>query len=180
MSPACFSPPLKVSVYNFDTSTQYIETMTVEIDFLQKKNADSNSYDTDKMANEFRQNFNSQAFCLGQQVKKSVRKELVLLDNNQPHGWRDAAEVLCTCHPEDNYSPLTACWSVYCSVKAFWFCFSSQFVFKFCEKVFLLVIKVMDAMDPSILKGEQSSNKTNKVSLSCTPPHRWEILLSSL
>lgn len=59
-----------VSIYNFDSSKQYIGTVSLEIDFLQKKNADSNSYDSDKMAIEFIQSFNSQAFCLGQQVKK--------------------------------------------------------------------------------------------------------------
>lgn len=42
--------------------------MTIEIDFLQKKNIDSNPYDTDKMAAEFIQQFNSQAFSVGQQV----------------------------------------------------------------------------------------------------------------
>lgn len=42
--------------------------MTIEIDFLQKKSIDSNPYDTDKMAAEFIQQFNSQAFSVGQQV----------------------------------------------------------------------------------------------------------------
>lgn len=42
--------------------------MTVEIDFLQKKNADSNPYDSDHMASEFLQHFNNQAFSVGQQV----------------------------------------------------------------------------------------------------------------
>lgn len=42
--------------------------MTIEIDFLQKKNIDSNPYDTDKMAAEFIQQFNNQAFSVGQQV----------------------------------------------------------------------------------------------------------------
>lgn len=71
----CFS----VSIYNFDTSSQYIATMSVEIDFLQKKNADGNSYDSDKMAIEFIQNFNSQAFCQSQQVKKSI-VQLIFID----------------------------------------------------------------------------------------------------
>lgn len=44
--------------------------MTVEIDFLQKKNVDSSPYDTDKMAAEFIQHFNSQAFSKGQQVRE--------------------------------------------------------------------------------------------------------------
>lgn len=42
--------------------------MTIEIDFLQKKSIDSNPYDTDKMAAEFIQQFNNQAFSVGQQV----------------------------------------------------------------------------------------------------------------
>lgn len=42
--------------------------MTVEIDFLQKKNVDSNPYDSDSMASEFIQHFNNQAFSVGQQV----------------------------------------------------------------------------------------------------------------
>ncbi|TTA26194.1 Vesicle-fusing ATPase [Bagarius yarrelli] len=94
---------VEVSIYNFDSSKQYIGTLSVEIDFLQKKNADSNSYDTDKMAIELIQSFNSQAFSLGQ-----------------------------------------------------------QFGFSFCDKLFLLLIKDMEAMDPSILKGESSSKK-NKI-----------------
>ncbi|XP_058262622.1 N-ethylmaleimide-sensitive factor b [Hemibagrus wyckioides] len=94
---------VEVSIYNFDKSKQCIGTMSLEIDFLQKKNADSNSYDSDKMAIEFIQSFNSQAFCSGQ-----------------------------------------------------------QFVFSFCDKLFLLVVKGMEAMDASILRGE-SSSKRNKI-----------------
>ncbi|KAK2866702.1 hypothetical protein Q7C36_002758 [Tachysurus vachellii] len=96
---------VEVSIYNFDPSKQYVGTVSLEIDFLQKKNADSNSYDSDKMAIEFIQSFNSQAFCLGQ-----------------------------------------------------------QFVLSFCDKLFLLVIKDMEAMDPGILKGESSSKK-NKIEI---------------
>uniref|UniRef100_A0A8D2NJM5 Vesicle-fusing ATPase n=1 Tax=Zonotrichia albicollis TaxID=44394 RepID=A0A8D2NJM5_ZONAL len=59
---------IDVSLYTFDKTKQCIGTMTIEIDFLQKKNIDSNPYDTDKMAAEFIQQFNSQAFSVGQQV----------------------------------------------------------------------------------------------------------------
>lgn len=59
-----------VSVYNFDPSRQYIGTMTLEIDFLQKKSVDSSPYDSDKMAIEFVQFFNVQSFSKGQQVKQ--------------------------------------------------------------------------------------------------------------
>lgn len=58
-----------VSAYTFDKTKQCIGTMTIEIDFLQKKSVDSNPYDTDKMAAEFIQHFNSQAFSTGQQVQ---------------------------------------------------------------------------------------------------------------
>lgn len=57
-----------VALYSFDKAKQCIGTMTIEIDFLQKKNIDSNPYDTDKMAAEFIQQFNNQAFSVGQQV----------------------------------------------------------------------------------------------------------------
>lgn len=59
-----------VASYNFDKSKQCVGTMTVEVDFLQKKNVDSSPYDTDKMAAEFIQHFNSQAFSKGQQVRE--------------------------------------------------------------------------------------------------------------
>ncbi|XP_061666703.1 vesicle-fusing ATPase-like isoform X2 [Syngnathoides biaculeatus] len=80
--------------------------MTVEIDFLQKKNADSNPYDSDVMANDFIQQFNHQAFSTGQQM-----------------------------------------------------------VFKFGEKPFDVLVKDMEGMDPSILKGDQSSVKKTKIEI---------------
>ncbi|XP_047465444.1 vesicle-fusing ATPase-like isoform X2 [Mugil cephalus] len=80
--------------------------MTVEIDFLQKKSVDSNPYDSDKMASEFIQHFNNQAFSVGQ-----------------------------------------------------------QFVFNFCDKLFGLLIKDIEAMDPSILKGENFSGKKPKIDI---------------
>lgn len=57
-----------VSNYNFDKSKQCIGAMTIEIDFLQKKSTDSSPYDSDKMAAEFIQQFNNQAFSVTQQV----------------------------------------------------------------------------------------------------------------
>uniref|UniRef100_A0A8C7NBP7 Vesicle-fusing ATPase n=1 Tax=Oncorhynchus kisutch TaxID=8019 RepID=A0A8C7NBP7_ONCKI len=86
---------VEVTNYNFDKSKQCVGTMMVEIDFLQKKSVDSSQYDSDKMAAEFIQHFNSQAFSTGQQL-----------------------------------------------------------VFSFCDKLFGLLIKDIEAMDPSILKGE--------------------------
>ncbi|XP_029312509.1 vesicle-fusing ATPase-like [Cottoperca gobio] len=97
---------VKVTNYKFDKSKQCISTMTVEIDFLQKKSVDSNPYDSDNMANEFIQHFNNQAFSIGQQL-----------------------------------------------------------VFSFNDKLFGLLIKDIEAMDPSILKGEQNSGKKPKIEI---------------
>ncbi|KAE8575236.1 hypothetical protein XENTR_v10003773 [Xenopus tropicalis] len=95
---------VEVGVYTFDKTKQCIGTMTIEIDFLQKKSIDSNPYDTDRMAAEFIQQFNNQAFSVGQQL-----------------------------------------------------------VFSFNDKLFGLVVKDIEAMDPSILKGEQSTGKRQKI-----------------
>lgn len=95
---------VEVAVYNFDKTKQCIGVMTIEVDFLQKKNVDSNPYDTDRMAAEFIQQFNNQAFSVGQQL-----------------------------------------------------------VFNFIDKLFGLVVKDTEAMDPSFLKGEQSSEKRQKI-----------------
>ncbi|XP_068386802.1 vesicle-fusing ATPase isoform X2 [Eschrichtius robustus] len=95
---------IEVSLYTFDKAKQCIGTMTIEIDFLQKKSIDSNPYDTDKMAAEFIQQFNNQAFSVGQQL-----------------------------------------------------------VFSFNEKLFGLLVKDIEAMDPSILKGEPAAGKRQKI-----------------
>uniref|UniRef100_A0ACB8ET10 Uncharacterized protein n=1 Tax=Sphaerodactylus townsendi TaxID=933632 RepID=A0ACB8ET10_9SAUR len=95
---------IDVSVYNFDKTKQCIGTMTIEIDFLQKKSVDSNPYDSDKMAAEFIQQFNNQSFTVGQQL-----------------------------------------------------------VFSFSDKLFGLLVKDIEAMDPSILKGEPASGKKQKI-----------------
>uniref|UniRef100_A0A3P8P015 Vesicle-fusing ATPase n=1 Tax=Astatotilapia calliptera TaxID=8154 RepID=A0A3P8P015_ASTCA len=91
---------VEVANYNFDKSKQCIGAMTIEIDFLQKKSTDSSPYDSDKMAAEFIQQFNNQAFSVTQQL-----------------------------------------------------------VFSFCDKLFGLVVKDIEAMDASILKGEPASGK---------------------
>uniref|UniRef100_A0A8D1PR54 Vesicle-fusing ATPase n=2 Tax=Sus scrofa TaxID=9823 RepID=A0A8D1PR54_PIG len=95
---------IEVSSYTFDKAKQCIGTMTMEIDFLQKKSIDSNPYDTDKMAAEFIQQFNNQAFSVAQQL-----------------------------------------------------------VFSFNEKLFGLLVKDIEAMDPSILKGEPGTGKRQKI-----------------
>ncbi|KAJ0058033.1 hypothetical protein NL108_007267 [Boleophthalmus pectinirostris] len=91
---------VEVSNYNFDKSKQCIGALTIEIDFLQKKSTDSSPYDSDKMAAEFIQQFNSQAFSVTQQL-----------------------------------------------------------VFSFCDKLFGLMVKDIEAMDASILKGEPATGK---------------------
>uniref|UniRef100_A0A087YIU3 Vesicle-fusing ATPase n=1 Tax=Poecilia formosa TaxID=48698 RepID=A0A087YIU3_POEFO len=94
---------LSLTNYKFDKSKGCINTMTVEIDFLQKKYIDSNPYDTDKMASEFLQRFFNQAFSVDQQL-----------------------------------------------------------VFSYSEKLFSLVVKDIDAMDTSILRGEKTSDASGK------------------
>ncbi|XP_043109251.1 N-ethylmaleimide-sensitive factor b [Puntigrus tetrazona] len=91
---------VEVSLYNFDPSKQYVGIMTIEIDFLQKKTADSNPYDSDKIGIEFIQFFTTQAFSKGQ-----------------------------------------------------------NFVFSYCDKLFAMLIKDIEAMNTSILSGEQGFNK---------------------
>ncbi|XP_065433801.1 vesicle-fusing ATPase isoform X2 [Chrysemys picta bellii] len=95
---------IDVSPYTFDKTKQCIGTMTIEIDFLQKKSIDANPYDTDKMAAEFIQQFNSLAFSVGQQL-----------------------------------------------------------VFSFNDKLFGLLVKDIEGMDPSILKGEPGTSKKQKI-----------------
>uniref|UniRef100_A0A3Q3VR09 Vesicle-fusing ATPase n=1 Tax=Mola mola TaxID=94237 RepID=A0A3Q3VR09_MOLML len=97
---------VEVTHYKFDRSKQCISTLTMEIDFLQKKSVDSNPYDSDQMAREFIQQFNNQAFSAGQQL-----------------------------------------------------------VFSFCDKLFSLLIKDIEAMDPSILKGEGTPGKKPKIEI---------------
>lgn len=62
------SPLPLVANYKFDRSKQCISNIMMQVDFLQKKNVDSNPYDSDLMAREFIQHFNNQAFTVGQQV----------------------------------------------------------------------------------------------------------------
>uniref|UniRef100_A0A3P8WAB1 Vesicle-fusing ATPase n=1 Tax=Cynoglossus semilaevis TaxID=244447 RepID=A0A3P8WAB1_CYNSE len=96
---------IEVTNYKFDRSKQCVSTMTVEIDFHNKKMVDSNPYDSDKMASEFVQHFNNQAFSVNQQL-----------------------------------------------------------AFSFSDKLFSLLVKDMEAMDPSILKGD-GGGKKQKISI---------------
>uniref|UniRef100_A0A8C5C879 Vesicle-fusing ATPase n=1 Tax=Gadus morhua TaxID=8049 RepID=A0A8C5C879_GADMO len=97
---------VEVTSYKFDKSRQYVGSILLEVDFLQKKNVDSSPYDSDKMAAEFLQSFSNQAFSAGQQL-----------------------------------------------------------AFSFSDKLFALVVKNMEAMDPSILKGEGNSGKKQKIDI---------------
>ncbi|XP_033911525.1 vesicle-fusing ATPase isoform X2 [Acipenser ruthenus] len=97
---------VEVAVYTFDKTKQCVGSMTIEIDFLQKKSVDTSPYDSDKMAGEYIQQFNNQAFTVGQQL-----------------------------------------------------------VFSFNDKLFGLLVKDIEAMDPSILKGEPASGKKHKIDI---------------
>ncbi|CAL8283121.1 unnamed protein product [Merluccius merluccius] len=97
---------VEVTNYKFDKTKQCVGLMTLEVDFLQKKNVDSSPYDSDKMAAEFIQHFNCQAFSVGQQL-----------------------------------------------------------AFSFSDKLFGLVVKSIEAMDPSILKGDQASRKKQQIEI---------------
>ncbi|KAK3083217.1 hypothetical protein FSP39_017075 [Pinctada imbricata] len=57
---------IEVRPYKFNSRTDCIGTITVEVDFLQKKNANSDPHDTDRMAAEFLMQFNNRAFTEGQ------------------------------------------------------------------------------------------------------------------
>ncbi|XP_033096402.1 vesicle-fusing ATPase-like, partial [Anneissia japonica] len=69
-----------VSIYNLDQNTQLIATIVLEADFLQKKSASSEAYDSDKMAQEFCNQFVRRAFSVDQQmVFKMPEKKLLSL-----------------------------------------------------------------------------------------------------
>ncbi|XP_071822436.1 vesicle-fusing ATPase-like isoform X2 [Apostichopus japonicus] len=59
---------LEVTPCNFNSKTETIGVLVLEVDFLNKKSTTQESYDTKKMAVEFNQQFNRQAFTVGQQL----------------------------------------------------------------------------------------------------------------
>jgi len=65
---AMISVDIKIPVkeYRFDLRTNSISLMTVELDFLSKKNATLDPFNTDMMANDLLQQFGNQAFTVGQ------------------------------------------------------------------------------------------------------------------
>ncbi|CAN9508777.1 unnamed protein product [Ophioblennius macclurei] len=112
---------VQVTNYKIDKSRQLVSSMTVEVDFLQKKSVDSSPYDSDKMAGEFVQQFNNQVFSVHQQL-----------------------------------------------------------VFNFYDKLFSLVVKDLEAMDPSILKGERTSDKKkNRIDIGLFLPNSQVIFEKS-
>jgi vesicle-fusing ATPase len=62
--------PYQIRPYVFDKNVQSIATLVLEVDFLNKKNTTTDPYDSDKMANEFLQQYIDHAFSIGQCVMK--------------------------------------------------------------------------------------------------------------
>lgn len=60
--------PVEVRPYKFDTNSQYVSKITVEVDFLMKNKVTTEPYDTDAMAREFLMLFPNQAFTVDQTV----------------------------------------------------------------------------------------------------------------
>lgn len=59
---------IQVTPHKMDPKTQTLAEITVEADFLQKKNTTTEAYDTDKMADEFRMSMPGMAYTVGQQL----------------------------------------------------------------------------------------------------------------
>ncbi|CAF1018753.1 unnamed protein product [Brachionus calyciflorus] len=57
-----------VKPYQFDLRTSSIDILTVEVDFIQKRNANLDPYDSDRLATDLVQQFSNQAFTVGQQL----------------------------------------------------------------------------------------------------------------
>lgn len=110
----------------------------IQVDFLQKKNVDSSPYDSDLMAKDFIQHFNNQAFSVGQQVTPVHTTAWVQADLDGVWGRRKTHTYKR--HPD-----------------------FLQLAFSFSDKLFALLVKDMEAMDPSILRGEKPSSKKHKV-----------------
>ncbi|XP_056010319.1 vesicle-fusing ATPase-like isoform X2 [Ostrea edulis] len=71
---------LTVKAFKFNSKTDTIGTVVLEVDFLQKKNANSDPHDTDKMAAEFLMQFNNMAFTEGQSLAfQFADKKLLVL-----------------------------------------------------------------------------------------------------
>ncbi|XP_013783299.1 vesicle-fusing ATPase 2-like [Limulus polyphemus] len=86
---------IDVRPYIFDPNNQYVAKIVLEVDFLEKKNTTTESYDTDQMAVDFVQQFPKQAFTVGQllaykfqekKLLKLVVKEMEVLNIDQLKG----------------------------------------------------------------------------------------------
>ena len=150
--------------YNFDKSKQCIGSVTVEIDFHQKKSTDSTAYDSDKMAAEFIQQFNNQGFSVSQQVCMHTRKHTHTHTRACTHTrTRARTHARTHTHAHTHARTQTLCTSCCLFPNSFPPFLPPQLVFSFCDKLFGLVIKDIEAMDASILKGEVPSGKKQKV-----------------
>lgn len=140
---------LLVTNYKFDRSKQCVSNIMIQVDFLQKKNVDSSPYDSDLMAKDFIQHFNNQAFSVDQQVTPV----------HSHWAWGDHVGVWGRRKTHNHKShPLHVV--------------TLQLAFSFSDKLFALVVKDMEAMDPSILRGEKPSSKKQKVFFS------WSVFCS--
>ncbi|XP_038048750.1 vesicle-fusing ATPase-like isoform X2 [Patiria miniata] len=92
---------IEVTSYEFSKNSQLIGWITLEVDFLQKKNNTAEAYDTDKMAAEFSMAFSDHAFTVGQQLvfklegKKLlglVVKEMEACDISMLKGGRSSSQ----------------------------------------------------------------------------------------
>lgn len=70
---------IDVRPYTFDPSKQYIAKISLDIDFLDKKQYTQEPFDTDKMATVFTQQFPKQAFTVGQMVAFQFNNKLMKL-----------------------------------------------------------------------------------------------------
>ncbi|XP_061787634.1 vesicle-fusing ATPase-like [Nerophis lumbriciformis] len=111
---------VEVSNYMFDKSKQCISSMTLQIDFWQKKTVDSSPYDSDAMASDFIKQFGGQAFSTRQQM-----------------------------------------------------------VYKFGDTSIEVLVKDMEGMDPSILKGDHVAAKKHKTEIGLLLPNSQVIFEKS-
>lgn len=97
---------IEVAVHRFNAQQQYLSSITIETDFLQKKHTTMEPYDTDKMAQEFLMQFPGMAFTIGQQLvfsfcdKKMLSlkiKELEAIDINAVKMGKPAKPLKVEC-----------------------------------------------------------------------------------
>ncbi|CAH1249305.1 vesicle-fusing ATPase-like [Branchiostoma lanceolatum] len=69
---------VEVTPYRFDPNTQYLSSVTINVDFLQKKAANQDAFDTDKMAAEFLMQFSNMALTVNQMMVFSFADKKLL------------------------------------------------------------------------------------------------------